>query len=785
VGKTHLAIEYARRHANEYDLVAWLPAEQPHLLRAAYQRLAERMGLPATDDATRAVGSVLDTLRRGGPYRRWLLIFDNAEEPAALRDYLPGHPSGRTSGRVLVTSRDRTWSQVADMIEVDVLHRGESVTLLRQRLPDADESDADRLADQLGDLPLALEQAAAWISDTGDSIADYLTLLEERLRDLLQANQPVGYSSSVAATFDLSLRALADLDPGAAELFELCAFFGPEPISRDLLRLPPGRVGIPPALESTLSDGFALRTALARIRRRSMATIDAERQTIQLHRLMQAFVRAWLPDSVAVQLRDLAQQILVAVTADASPMDSLQDRALLGLVEPHFVAAGCIDSPDPAVRQVVVEQARHWFRRGDPVACRDLCTDVVARWTATLGPDDEQVWAVRSRLGDALRWMGEIGPAHAIAEDVYDRAQRVHGPRHVVTVSLASSFASDLRIAGDYDRARELDTTILTEYEAAYGPEHVRCLGPRHNLAIDLRFLGRFTDALAVDERNVEVCQTLLDPEHWWSLFAQASVAYNHYYLGDYRRALALLDDALPKMKLVHNREYTLPTWERLHAITLLAAGFRDQADAVGQAALAAYHVTFGKTFMETAMMTMSLANIARPADPGGAASLAAEALDDHVRLLGPDHPTTACAMSNAANAFRAAGRRREAAEQSRQAYLFLADHLGADHWATLAAQINHASDLAAAGEYSAAVRTGRGAHERMVDARGPGHPHTLVCAHNLSLDLRAGGHGREAQDLGHSTLDGLADRFGPDHPFAAAARRRRRLDCDIEVTTF
>jgi TIR domain/NB-ARC domain len=170
VGKTMLALEYAHRYADAYELVWWVNADTASLVGQQYAALAGELGLVGPRaDTTSAVSALRGYLRGHG---RWLLVLDNAESPREIRDWLPAGP-----GHVLVTSRDPRWGELAARVEVDVLSRAESVALLRTHRPGLSEADAGRLAGALGDLPLALAQAGGFLAETGMPAGRYLDLL--------------------------------------------------------------------------------------------------------------------------------------------------------------------------------------------------------------------------------------------------------------------------------------------------------------------------------------------------------------------------------------------------------------------------------------------------------------------------------------------------------------------------------------------------------------------------------------------------------------------------------
>ena len=227
VGKTQLAIEYAHRFADGYDLAWWVNAEQAGLIGDQFAALGAALGCVQAGAGMEVVrAAVLGEL---GQRSRWLLVFDNAEAPADIRPWLPGG-----SGHVLITSREHRWAEIAAPVEVDVLARAESVAIFQDRVAGLGAADADRLAAELGDLPLAIAQAAGFMAETGMTAAEYLGLLATRAGQLLAQGETGSYPQSLAAVTGLIADRLAAEDPAAAELASLCAFLAPEPIPEDL-----------------------------------------------------------------------------------------------------------------------------------------------------------------------------------------------------------------------------------------------------------------------------------------------------------------------------------------------------------------------------------------------------------------------------------------------------------------------------------------------------------------------------------------------------------------------
>src|SRR5690349_7198142 len=206
-GRTQLAVEYAHRYADTYDLVWWIPAEQVAGMRAALVGLATALKLPEARDINRTLGAVRDALSRGEPYRNWLVVFENANRPEDIKPYLP---SG--AGHVLVTSRNPRWtSEIAQAVPVPVFDRTDTVDFLRRRSPELSMADAELLAERLDDVPMALDQAAAVRAATGWGVAEYLRRYDQRAAEL-------AFPTPIRVAWGLAADALGEASPAAFEL---------------------------------------------------------------------------------------------------------------------------------------------------------------------------------------------------------------------------------------------------------------------------------------------------------------------------------------------------------------------------------------------------------------------------------------------------------------------------------------------------------------------------------------------------------------------------------------
>jgi tetratricopeptide (TPR) repeat protein len=778
VGKTQLAVEFAYRYADRYDIVWWIPAEHQSLVLQSLYQLGRHLDVPDTAELQQGASLVLERLA-DSPLR-WLLIYDNANEPEEIARLMP--PRG---GHVILTSRNQTWSEVWDPIEVDIFDRPESIELVRKRSEAVSAEEADRLADRLGDLPLALDQAASCQAATGMPVAAYLTELDQHLRELSKGAPP-SYRTTIAALVQLAIRHLRVNAPAVAELLEMFAYLGAEPISGGLLRR--GREAhVTPALGRALRDQIAWDRVVRDLRRYGLAKIDPD-QRIQVHRLFQGVLRDELTEEAARRGRANVQHLLAS--ANPGYPDDETNWPVHGEIGPHIGPAGLIDSELLEARRVVLDQIRYLFRIGDLEGSRRLGEAAVDTWSKVegipgLGSNGELTLLASRSLAATLRHLGFNDRSRSLSEATLSRFRQssLFGPDHEHTLSAATEFAPNLRIAGEFREALQVDRENLARRRRIFGDEDEATLTDRSNLAVNLRMLSDFTGAYQIDTEVVGIWQQLVSENDNRLLFAQANLARDLYGLGRYTEALAILQRILPpyRQQLGARHPYVLLAGRTL-AITLRKVGQYEEALAVAAEHHGDSESRYGPQHEHALAAAMTHANALRVTGYlPQAQSLASEAIDRYARVFGESHPLALAAVVNHAIVSRASGELEQARQQDERTYTVTGEKLGPEHGYTLCAATSLANDLALTGELEAARRLSEDTLDASRRARGERHPYTLACAVNAALDVIAVG----AVDEGRARLDDAVTAFaavlGDDHPETMAAREGHRAECDIE----
>lgn len=781
VGKTQVAIEYAYRHSEDYDLIWWIPADQQPLVRASLAALAPQLGLPpATASGTGIEGTasaVLDALRRGQPFDRWLLIFDNADQPEDLNEVIPrGGP-----GHVLVTSRNHRWQSKAEIVQVDVFTPEESIEFLGRRMRgEFDRDAADSLAAELGYLPLALEQAGALQAETGMSIEEYLRLLKQHSVSIMAEGKSADYPLSMTAAWKLSVSTLEQYQPEAVVLLRCCAFLGPEPIPRDLF--PRGAHALQGPLRDLLADPIRLARAIRELGRFALVRIDG--RTMIIHRLIQALLRDDLTPEEQAHYRDEAHLVLAA-GAPQDPNDNLLWPRYAELMA-HVAAPATQleESRNETVRRFAVDMVRYLYNSGDLDAAQRFAERFIGQWSPDTPEDDVQLQRAQRQLANALRALGQYDPAYRIDEAALAVSTRTSGERDPFTLAVTNNFGADLRARGEFAAALRLDTRSLDIHREVMGQEHPQTLRVANNLALDYGLNSQYPEARDLHRETYRLRNERSDIPAQELISSWGGLARALRLCGSYDAARDVGQDAYDYGVAALGAEHprTLETAIDLSiALRRIAVSYAEAADRAGQVYEQARR-RFGRFAPLTLAAVVSMTNIQRTSsEVVHALELSEEAAEQYGTLYGADHPYYFGCLGNVALLYRVNGNARRARELNEQALAGLDARLDRDHHYTLTVAVNLASDLAGVGELDGARALGEGSLRRLRTLLGETHPLTLGCAANLVADLRAAGEPAAADELFTTTIAHYRETLGDDHPDTVVAAEGRRLDFDFD----
>ena len=749
VGKTQLAVEYAARYAQEYDLVWWVPAGDVEDAHRSMADLAVRVaGIDRTaESAGREYTELFDVLRRHQRFRRWLLIFDGAGEPEDVKELIPPLP-----GDVLVTTRSTRWEASGELLELDVFERKESIEFLRRRLPKASPVVAHQLADGVGDLPLLLAHAA----ESHIGVDAYLARLNSDPLPML-ADHPADYHSTIRDVWQTAVGQLRADAPDAIDLLCCLASFGTEPVPRDALE----RGGFLPdvSIHSLLRNSIRVAGAIGKLRRAGLLRVSLGTRSLAVHRVTGCIVRALAVESDSGDRSRHDVHLLLAAADPRTPDDPTSWQSYETL-HGHAVASGAVACQQELVRELIVNLTRYLTAAGDTGGAIALADEAAAHWEKDADGDDAAASGARvlmhaAKVG-ALLVQGSL--AEAFQLQAATLAEMRADPRRWAAniIELEGLTGARHRIAGNFAAAVTADRDAVRAHVAEFGSDDPRTFSVLHSLIADLALSGAVAAASTAARELHRNCLAFYgEAGHPTVLAASGVLARCQWLAGDYGEAAAAAAEvrsgyaALPDGHILDENHPWRLSRETDHVIIRrddnpTAADLRVLADDAHELRRRCWRAR-GANHPQTLAATVVLASVLRRIDgrKGEAVRLLEEAERRYQSAL-PNHPyVDACAAYLAAvRSLSTAGSPQQVAAQSALVIQDmtgrLANSVGPAHLLSLTARSALANALARAGDFGAAVKHGQEAAAGLRDLLGPDHPLALAAVANAEVSQSA-----------------------------------------------
>lgn len=788
IGKTQLAAEYAHRFSPDYDMVWWINSDDRNIQRDRFGELAVELGLRSGSEPGERIRAVRDALRRGEPHARWLLIFDGWDDTEGINTLLP-----QGSGHVLVTSRNRGWSEHTDILEIPAFLRAESTGYLMRRAPHITSDQADEVAVEFGDVPLPLVQAASWLGESGMEVPEYLRMVRER--KLTTVDEPAtgeGFPQSSMTSWSILLNRLRRSQPQAIDVLSLSTSFAPGRIPLGLIRAYP-QAELPEELRWMATDLPAWTRALDTLVNYSVLTRETRgpagaemgphQESVHMHRLVHDIVSKLTSEDSRATHRKAVRSLL----AEADPGNPLDSRNWPRYAEllPHLEPSGALDSTRPRVQEAVLNCLRYCFRSGEYNGGLKLAQQIRDRWSRTVEPLAQPMLDLTTQESNILRASGRFRDAYELDDGVLTRLQAAPERSELGELSTKSAMANSLRHLGRYEEAHTLQREVHDGNNRLLGPDEAPTLIARHNLGVGLRLLGKYAEAYELDLETLALRESLLRARHISTLNSGSAVGHDLRLLGRYRDALSRQEPIvrLHVQVLGPLHPQTLEARAQL-AMCRRREGGHTQDVGPSMASLLEQLVQLhGREHYRTLSFLTNYGNFLREhGDLSQSRDLIAEAEAGYRSLLGPAHPVATGMLSNTGLVMQAAGERAEAMSMFESALAGLTATLGPDHPWVLGCALNAASARNFNGRIADAVDLSRDTLRRVRHSLGEEHPLTLSCQVALSADLRAAREQEEAGKLEEDGLLSLTRTLGAQHPHTISARQRTRPYWDFEA---
>ncbi|GCE16511.1 FxSxx-COOH system tetratricopeptide repeat protein [Dictyobacter kobayashii] len=700
IGKTQIATEYAYRYHQDYEAIMWTRAESRDALISSYIAIARLLKLPECDADEQEI--TIDAVKRWlQNHQKWLIILDNADELDVLPPFLPTVPGGH----ILLTTRAWDMQRLAMRLEVATLSDEQGAALLLRRAgilaPEADLTQAcieDRqlsisITHELGGLPLALDQAGAYLEATGMGMQEYQEIYQAHRQALLRERRShiPDHPEPVATTWSLSFQKVEEKNPAAADLLRLCSFLSPDAIPEEILTAGASLLGS--ILAPVAADVFQRNQAFEALRAYSLIRRNPTEKTLSIHRLVQAVLQDTLKEEEKHIWGERAVLVVAAGFPHAEHGTWPQCERLLtqALVAIQWIERSQARSEQ--VARLLYETASYLKDRARYSETEPLYQRALRIREQQLGPDHPDVVYLLNSLAILYTEQGRYSEAEPLYQRVLHICEQQLGSDQPDAAVVFNNLAHLYTEQGKYSEAEPLYQRTLHIYEQQLGLSHPQVAIALNNLANLYVEQGRYSEAEPLYQSTLHIREQQLGPDHPDVAYPLNGLATLYYMQGKYSEVESLYQRAL------HIREQQL--------------GLDHPGVATVLNGLASLYADQGK-YSE--------------AEP-----LYHRALCIREQQLGLDHPGVATVLNNLAIFYVEQGKYSEAEPLYLRVLGIEEQQLGLDHPDVAITLNNLASLYSKQGDHAEAVPLYQCALHIIEQSLGPEHPHTKMVRANYA----------------------------------------------------
>ena len=772
VGKTQTALAYVHTLKQNYHSIFWISGVTQATLLSGFEQIRIETRCAVELNPTETAKLVIKWLQE---QTNWLLVIDNLDDISVIEGFLP---STDCNGHTIITTRNPSTEGIpAQGIEVEVLDIETAVQLFRILLnpPESeflnDELEIRTIVKELGCLPLAIEQAAAFIRESNRRINEYLPLYQKNrsTRQKLQKWTPKGnrkYHYSVATAWKMSFDYVKQNSESsdAALLLQLLAFLNPDLILLKFLQS--GSNGLDENLHNLLNDTVELDEALRVLAQFSLIKRVQSGQGIWIHRLIQEAIQHDLEEEdLPKWWEKVAKLCLYAFPKETNETTRPHCRSY---EEQVYIPLS--KSPQINSNTLALSCARVGLFLGHDGKYKQaeiLCEKAYNTYRGIQGERHPDTLTAMANLASTYWNQGRWDEAVTLQEKVLEVSKAVLGERHPSTLTAMANLASTYWNQGRWDEAVTLQEKVLEVSKAVLGERHPSTLTAMANLASTYRNQGRWDEAVTLDEKVLEVSKAVLGERHPATLTAMANLASTYWNQGRWDEAVTLQEKVLEVSKAVLGERHpdTLTAMANL-ASTYWNQGRWDEAVTLQEKVLEVSKAVLGERHPAT---LTAMANLASTYWNQGrwdeAVTLQEKVLEVRKAVLGERHPSTLTAMANLALTYWNQGRWDEAVTLQEKVLEVSKAVLGERHPSTLTAMANLASTYWNQGRWDEAVTLQEKVLEVSKAVLGERHPSTLTAMANLALTYWRQGRRDEAVVFQQTAVKDSKSVFGERHP--------------------